>query len=1109
MPKLIAKKPLNEIVTVSRQFLRSVNLEADLGRADALQGYVCQETASSLLNNMAHHIAKTRQRAFTWTGPYGGGKSSLALVLGSLVSPTKTLRDDAKKILAKNIDGDNSEAWSCSKDGWLIIPVVGKRKSIIDSLGVALDKALGKTSKKASSTSIILRLIEEAEKRKKDGVLLIIDELGKFLESSAQSGEDIYFYQELAEAASRCNGKLIVVGILHQSFEQYAVKLGRDARDEWAKIQGRYIDIPLVAGSDEVIELVGKALVKTDPPVLKIAKSFTLTVAESISKRRPNSPANIKDGLLNCWPLHPVTAALLGPISRKKFSQNERSIFGFLASAEPLGFTDFINSQESHELAIYGPARYWDYLKINLEQAILASPDGHRWAASTDAIERTEAREGCTETHVKLAKIIALIDMFKSGSGLNAENEILEISIENTSQKEITKCLQDLARWSIIVFRKHLNSWAIYSGSDFDIDATVNEARKEIGYIDVKQLVELSELNPIVAKSEYHLKGTLRWFTRSLIQANLAEGYISSLLPRSGPAGEFILIAPNKDLNLKQNRSFVQKLSLIPSELPVVIGYAENSEAIYELGMELSALERVQKTHRELESDSVARKELVGRISVVKSDLADELKNSFESSIWYRSGEPVNRDTRSTLSAIATKLASEQYSETPIIFNELVNRDQISGNATRARKELMYQMLNKSGEKNLGYEGYPASAGLFHTIISKNGLYQEIKDNYVFTVADKNHVFGKSLSPLWSAADKLLKKSDEIITLNAIYDEWQKPPIGCRKGLLPIFALTYFLANRHEIGLYIENTFIPELTEAYLDEWMQDTKRVAFRHTKIGAKREDFLIALSTALAEKLGRPVTANPLESARGLVNLIATLPGWTRRTTTVSKDAQELRRIILKASDPYKVLFSDLPVILKAKDDTDLVAKISKLTEELHQAYPLMLKKFEKALYLTLDHSGNFDKLRRRALSIKGTSGDFEIDGFIAHLTEYKGNNSELEALLSTVISKKPSDWVDRDQEAATNELAEVCSKFRKVEAKLSLRGKDASRNAFSFIYADPKQTSISKEFDIAIERLPALKKISAEILKNLEAQGLSADEIMAIFAEACTKASTRSK
>jgi hypothetical protein len=118
---------------------------------------------------MAHHINKTRQRAFTWTGPYGGGKSSLALVLGSLVSPTKSLREGAKKIIGLSSDLENSEAWSCSKDGWLIIPAVGKRQSIIESLSAALDKVIGKSNKKANGTSIILRLVEEAEKRKKDG----------------------------------------------------------------------------------------------------------------------------------------------------------------------------------------------------------------------------------------------------------------------------------------------------------------------------------------------------------------------------------------------------------------------------------------------------------------------------------------------------------------------------------------------------------------------------------------------------------------------------------------------------------------------------------------------------------------------------------------------------------------------------------------------------------------------------------------------------------------------------------------------------------------------------------------------------------------------------
>ena len=84
----------------------------------------------------------------------------------------------------------------------------------------------------------------------------------------------------------------------------------------------------------------------------KLVNQFADVVSQVIAKRRPNSPTNLKQSLINCWPLHPVTASLLGPISRKKFSQNERSVFGFLASAEPLGFTDFLNSNPNTELAL-------------------------------------------------------------------------------------------------------------------------------------------------------------------------------------------------------------------------------------------------------------------------------------------------------------------------------------------------------------------------------------------------------------------------------------------------------------------------------------------------------------------------------------------------------------------------------------------------------------------------------------------------------------------------------------------------------------------------------------------------------------------------------------
>jgi len=112
--------------------------------------------------------------------------------------------------------------------------------------------------------------------RPRDGVLLIVDELGKFLEGAATDSGDIYFFQELAEAASRSKGRFVVVGILHQAFEQYATRLGREARDEWAKIQGRFTDIPLIGGVDEVVDLLGRAIVadKSRMPCSQVQNEF-------------------------------------------------------------------------------------------------------------------------------------------------------------------------------------------------------------------------------------------------------------------------------------------------------------------------------------------------------------------------------------------------------------------------------------------------------------------------------------------------------------------------------------------------------------------------------------------------------------------------------------------------------------------------------------------------------------------------------------------------------------------------------------------------------------------------------------------------------------------
>src|SRR5690606_6333907 len=129
-----------------------------------------------------------------------------------------------------------------------------------------------------------------------DGALVIIDEMGKFLEASALgSGDDVYFFQELAEAAARSEGRLVVVGVLHQSFTQYSARLGIDTRDDWAKVQGRYVDIPFVAASDEVVELIGRAIEAKERP--SWMREASQTIAEAIRSRRPAVGQNFAEAL--------------------------------------------------------------------------------------------------------------------------------------------------------------------------------------------------------------------------------------------------------------------------------------------------------------------------------------------------------------------------------------------------------------------------------------------------------------------------------------------------------------------------------------------------------------------------------------------------------------------------------------------------------------------------------------------------------------------------------------------------------------------------------------------------------------------------------------------
>ena len=207
---------------------------------------------------------------------------------------------------------------------------------------------------------------------------------------------------------------------------------------------------------EEQVELISRAIESDYRP--EGMEKLCTDVAIAVHTSNASDATRLAGKLVTCWPLHPVVACLLGPISRRRFGQNQRSLFGFLNSAELYGFQDFLKHAEDKEL--YTPTLLWDYLRANLEPSILASPDGHRWALAAEALERCEAQGG-DEIHVKLMKTIAVMDLFKERSGIVANSDTLKTCFPEIPSSELEEALSQLDKWSLTIFKKFLGVHAI------------------------------------------------------------------------------------------------------------------------------------------------------------------------------------------------------------------------------------------------------------------------------------------------------------------------------------------------------------------------------------------------------------------------------------------------------------------------------------------------------------------------------------------------------------------------------------------------------------------------------------------------------------------------
>ena len=321
-------KSLADITQINYRYQRSARIDHD-NSIENIQTFIVHETAKNTLKRILEDNGN--QNTFTVTGPYGGGKSSLALFLSALFDNDNKVKTFARNQLSEFLDLKKTNIINTSNT--LVVKVVGQKSNPVEDLKKGLQQAVKAFKWKKGAPKILKpntdrALIESLDNifnslnSQDSSLVLIIDEMGKYLEYCSDESQDLHLFQELAENFTRSKCLSLLVGILHQSFGDYSRKLDDQIRNNWMKVQGRYFDIPYSVAIDEVVYLLAEAI--SGRKTTTVEKKLCREVGTELKDARLGSSKNLSDQLSSILPLHPLCGVLLGPFTRKRFGQNER-----------------------------------------------------------------------------------------------------------------------------------------------------------------------------------------------------------------------------------------------------------------------------------------------------------------------------------------------------------------------------------------------------------------------------------------------------------------------------------------------------------------------------------------------------------------------------------------------------------------------------------------------------------------------------------------------------------------------------------------------------------------------------------------------------------------
>jgi len=1050
------------MITVGRRYHRSVSLTLDWGRPAALRGYLVSPLVKASGERiMGELIEDGGNRAWSLIGPYGTGKSAFTLFLSTLLTEEGPAQETLLDRL--QLPDDLREAFGQKyPKPWMPVLVVGERTPILQAVLKALYKTVvdARPSKRGKPPRIqrdLKRLLDQIEAGRAavgseildlvdeviayfssrfSGVLFVFDELGKFLEHAASSltRTDIHFLQQLSERCSRSSEfPIAVLTVLHQSFSMYSEGLPDRERQEWEKVQGRFDEIPFIEPVDHLVSLAGSAI-ERDGSQSKLDGLHSKSL-KKLAVQFPEARLDFLKALQLTSPLHPVVAALLGPVFRGALAQNERSLFAFLVSAEPGGFDAYLRDSEGTPTKLYSVSKFYEYISCVLAAGLGRRRHDRVLGMSERALAKLAHSESDQVSDV--VKAIALLERFGEAAGLTANLSTISMCVGLTEPKT-ARHIRGLDRY--IVHRQFSDTYHLWDGSDVDLEQELRAARQIVeksGNI-AAVLEKHVALRPVVAGRHFHHSGTMRCLEPRLVEETAFNG---ELHPQDSSNGLMVYVLPKSAKGAQELIERLEDATFRNETLPhpaTVVAVTEDASRIREQALALLALDHALSTSKALKLDPVARRELELQLSEASNRLFSSLGTAFGwgstrsnlHSAWFTRAEGRCSAPR-RISQLASDVMDLVYRDAPKIRNELLNRSKLSSQAAKARRELVQAMIGSGTQEELGFQGNPPELSMYRSVLVKSGMHTPGKD-VVWNRPSAEY------GEVWDALLELLEERDEPMALNELYAHFSTPPYGIREGALPVLLVGQLLAQPERLTLFEDGSLVPMLELEVAERLLRRPKTFAIRAFAVTDGRERVLKAIMAKIPSKKSPEPTV--LNATKSLLKLIRHVPEYSRVTNEISREAKGVRTAILTARDPHQLLFERLPGELKLKgsveEDPDrYVSALVFALQEVLNAEEALLSRLHGKILGAFDAADQEEMVARcKGLPDAGLAS--LVAGFRLRAQEEMERDEWVYAIATFLVHRPPDKWRDSDESVFELKLKEVAALVRRYERIVGL-------------------------------------------------------------------------